>query len=84
MKNLTEYSHSPYRRRARIGPSGRGNPSYVGVTLALTGGWLCTGGVLALRFPGVGTLSHRALARRTPGARIQFEDQQLAGDAAVH
>ena len=37
MKNLTEYSHSPYRHGARSSPAGRGNRSYVGVTLAITG-----------------------------------------------
>src|SRR3954465_2551305 len=37
MRNLTEYSHSPYQRRARSSPAGRGSRSYVGVTLAITG-----------------------------------------------
>jgi uncharacterized membrane protein len=37
MRNLTEFSNYPNRRAARPSPAGRGNPSYVGVTLALTG-----------------------------------------------
>jgi uncharacterized membrane protein len=76
MKNLTEFPHSPYRRGARSSPAPRGNPSYVGVTLALSG-------VVLLGAFGVQALNTKAKSRgylggaRRAAARLPEVERSL-------